>query len=301
MQVHAPIRQQWRQWLFWLAFLPVLALAAVTAQQVADAVRNSPNASPWLKQNAEAVGNLALKVENTAGNLTIYNGSCCYGILQMNKTNILASNYTVDEFRALSLQKQVDAWSKVMSEALTARAPKQLAALGSFDGRTVDGNMVLACVQLGIGNCQKMLNSNSCSGFADINGTTICKMADKMGGTTSSTGSGSTGTGSTGSTGGSGQTASGGNNCIRSSDGSCLPLSQALEDGFESGSGVSPPHLRSIIHALLVSVTLLVMSGAMLGLWKTYAAGAIDKAVFMLHAKQVAMIVCIVLLVMTLA
>jgi hypothetical protein len=290
---------QWRRWLVWLALLPAIVLAAVTAQQVAEAVRNSPTASAWLKQNAEAVGNLALKLENTAGNLAAYNGSCCYGILQMNKTNIADQGYTVDQYRALPLQQQVDAWTKVMSSALNASAPKQLAGLGSFDGRTVDGNMVLACVQLGIGNCQKMLNSGSCSGFADINGTTICKMADKMSGTSGS-GSGTGTTGTPPST-GTGQTPSGGNNCIRSSDGSCLPLTHALEESFEAGSGVAPSRLRSINQALLVAVTILVMGGAMLGLWRNYASGAIDQAVFMLHAKQAALIVCTILLVMTLA
>lgn len=166
---------------FLAILIPAVAIAAiVTASQVADAVRNSPTANAWLKANADAVGALAINVES-GGNTQVYNGSCCYGVLQMNKTNIRTyAGMTPEQFRNADLQTQVNAWSKVMSAALNDRAPKLLASMGTFAGRPVTANMVLACVQLGQGNCMTMIQSGSCSGFADRNKTTICAMADKI-------------------------------------------------------------------------------------------------------------------------
>lgn len=177
--------------IFLLIIAPSIAIAAiVTADQVANAVRNSPNASPWLKANADAVGALAINVES-GGNTQVYNGSCCYGVLQMNTTNIRTyTGMTPTQFRNADLQTQVNAWSKVMSSALNDSAPRKLAAMQTFDGRPVTANLVLACVQLGQGNCQKMLSSGSCNGFADKNKTTICAMADRIAnGTAAGTGS----------------------------------------------------------------------------------------------------------------
>ena len=68
--------------------LPALVLAAVfTAAQIADAVRASSRASAWLRANADAIGALAVRVES-GGSTTAYNGSCCYGVLQMNAANV---------------------------------------------------------------------------------------------------------------------------------------------------------------------------------------------------------------------
>lgn len=150
----------------------------VTAADVANAIRNSPNASPWLRANADAVANLAMF--ESGGRLGVYNGSCCFGVLQMNRTNIRAyAGVSPEVFRTWSLQDQVNAWSRLTDDALRSRVPRALIAMGTFDGRPVDGNLVLACVQLGIGNCQRMIQSGRCSGFADRNGTTICAMADR--------------------------------------------------------------------------------------------------------------------------
>ena len=54
----------------------------VTAAQVAAAVANSP-LSPALKAYAADIGNLAINVES-GGNLGVYNGTCCTGVLQVN-------------------------------------------------------------------------------------------------------------------------------------------------------------------------------------------------------------------------
>ncbi|WP_392423480.1 P-type conjugative transfer protein TrbL [Eikenella halliae] len=151
-----------------------------THQQIVDAVRNSPYASPWLKQNANAVANLAINVES-GGYLHLYNGSCCFGVLQLNHRNIRAyAGMSPEQYKLASLQTQLNAWSKLTTDGLRNPVVRRLMQMKTFDGRPVTGELVLACVQLGVGNCQKMLNSGHCGGFRDINKTSICDMADKM-------------------------------------------------------------------------------------------------------------------------
>lgn len=276
----------------WLVF-PVVAIASVfvTAEQVAQAIRNSPNASSWLKANAEAVGRLAMF--ESSGQLDVYNDSCCSGILQMNKTNIQEyAKVSPEVFRTWDLQKQVDAWSKLTTDALQARAPSTLAGMGTFDGREVNGDLVLACVQLGIGNCQKMINSGSCNGFADINGTTICRMADRIQGNADSpgqTGGGTTvGVGGAGSAGGSYKPPA--DPCIRDGEG-CMSMTEAMESGFQSGSGESMRDLRSTIFAGTTALVILIVISLLSGLWRNYANGVIDKAELIVYAQKAALII----------
>ena len=228
----------------------------VTAADVANAIRNSPNASPWLRANADAVANLAMF--ESGGNLGIYNGSCCYGVLQLNTQNV--KDFAKVEpavFQTWSLQQQVDAWSKLTTQMLATKPPASLVALGKFDGRTVDGNLVLSCVQLGVGNCQTMINSGKCTGFADINGTTICTMADKMTGGSSgpAPSPGSPPIAGTGTSYNPSWTPS---SCVRDGSGGCMSMNAAIAAGFQSGSGISMAKLRSVNQMLLVVVTLLV-------------------------------------------
>lgn len=263
-------------WLVYAASAVAIAAALVTAAQVADAIRNSPNAGPWLKANADAVGRLAMF--ESSGQLDVYNGSCCTGILQMNKKNIRKyAETSPEDFKTWDLQSQVDAWSKLTTEAMQARAPKTLAGLGTFDGREVDGDMVLACVQLGIGNCQKMINSGSCNGFADINGTTICKMADRI--------RNGPPTGNNGDPvddiirpnpdqGGTYRPPV--DPCIREGEG-CLPLTESLEQGFASGSGVSMGNLRLIIFATSTAFVILILMSFITALFRNYSTGLIEK------------------------
>lgn len=269
-----------------------LVLAAmVSAADIATAISNSPAASAWLKQNAQAVANLAINVES-GGNTTAFNGSCCYGVLQMNKENILYyAKVTPEQYRQLSLQEQVNAWAALTTDALRSSAVRNLQALGTFDGRPVDGNLVLACVQLGIGNCQKMINSGKCSGFADSNGTTICSMADRIGGVTSG------GSGSGNSSGsGSGNGAGAGNNSgsgSGSSGSSQRPISQTIAEGFAQGSGIEMSKLKSTLQMLGTSAVALVLGASMAGLWKLFAGGRMHTVELKSRMLQAAVILSI--------
>ncbi|MBR5950632.1 MAG: M23 family metallopeptidase [Actinomycetaceae bacterium] len=166
----------------------------VSKAEVATAVRAMPESTverkkglAWLRSNADAVANLAYFESGLHPG--IYNGSCCYGILQMTGSNIRSYTHrtaTPYMYRQWSLQDQVNLWGKLTADGLNRWSVSKLTELqkqgGKFDGRTVDGNLIMACIQLGTGNCATMVRNKRCSAFADRNGTTICKMADKIAG-----------------------------------------------------------------------------------------------------------------------
>jgi hypothetical protein len=250
-----------------------LVLAAlVTAADIVAAIQNSPTASAWLKQNAQAVGQLAINVES-GGNTTAFNGSCCYGVLQMNTRNIAKyAKVTPEQYRQLDLQQQVNAWAELTTDAMQSAAVRNLLALGTFEGRPVDGNLVLACVQLGIGNCQTMINAGKCSGFADSNGTTICAMADRIGGATSG---GSNGGSSGNNPGGLGPGSGNGSGWHTGSD---RPTAATIAEGFAQGSGIQMSALRRNLQMLGSSVVGLVLAACMAGLWRKYSTGHLSTA-----------------------
>lgn len=264
--------------LLWIASGVVLA-AMVSAADIAAAIQNSPSASTWLKQNAQAVAQLAINVES-GGNTTAFNGSCCYGVLQMNRTNIARyANVTPEQYQQLSLQEQVNAWTQLTSKAMQSTAVTNLLALGTFDGRTVDGNLVLACVQLGIGNCQTMINSGKCSGFADRNGTTICSMADKIAGTNSGGSSG-------GSPGGSGAGAGG-------SIDTPGRASVSMAEAFAQGSGMEMSVLKRNLQIIGISAVALILAAGLGGMWQMFSMGRMSTADLKLRTIQACLLLSI--------
>lgn len=146
-----------------------------TAQQITDAVNASPLRDE-LKATSCSLGGLG-RFES-AGNKGVYNGSCCTGIFQLNNRNIRQYVGTDREtFGCMSLQDQVNAWARLTNDGYNSAVVRRLMRAGVFDGRRVDASFIASCIQLGIGNCETMVNSGRCSGFADPNGTTICDMA----------------------------------------------------------------------------------------------------------------------------
>ena len=292
--------------ILWMLSGWVLA-AFVGAADIVAAIQSSPNSNAWLKANAQAVANLAINVES-GGNTAAYNGSCCYGVLQMNTANIEAyTSVTPKQYQQLSLQDQVNAWSKLTVEAMKAGSVQQLIGMGTFDGRPVDGNLVLACVQLGIGNCQKMINSGSCKGFADSNGTTICSMADKMAGANNNGASTTNPPGTGGNSGSSGGTTGGNSSvgkftptesCVKDGSGRCLPITAALTAGFAEGAGVPMPKVKQLLQLIFASVVALIIATCLVTLWSNYGKGKITLAVLKLHAIRAGITLSIVLGVM---
>ena len=151
-------------------------------EQIIESIRNSPTADPWLRQRADTVYRLVSRVES-GGRLHVYNGSCCFGLYQLNRSNIRHfAHMSPDQYKLASLQTQTNAWMALTSQALRNPVVRRLMRMKTFDGRPVTDELILACGQMGVGNCEKMLNSGRCGGFRDINKTSICDMADKMAG-----------------------------------------------------------------------------------------------------------------------
>lgn len=286
-----------------LAAAPIVALAViVSAAEIIASIERSPNASPWLRQNAAAVANLALNVES-AGETTAFNGLCCYGVLQMNQGNITRyAGVTPEEYRRQTLQQQVDAWSALTTDALQASAVQELLAQGSFDGRPVDGNLVLACVQLGIGNCRTMLRSGRCSGFADSNGTTICSMADRIangrpGGAPSAPGGGSSGGGNGSGSGSGWQPAFGA--CVRDAGGACVPVAESIQRGFQQGSGQQMGQVKTTFLALGVGASVLVVAYVVMGLLQRFGAGQMSTVDLKRYTVMAGLTLTLVLVALT--
>ncbi|MCW6512524.1 hypothetical protein [Lichenifustis flavocetrariae] len=146
-----------------------------SAQEITAAVQNSTLRGD-LKATSCSLGGLG-RFES-GGNKGVYNGSCCTGIFQLNNANI--QKYAGTDragYGCESLQQQVNAWANLTNDGYNSSAVRQLASMSTFDGQQVDASLIAACIQLGTGNCQKMVDSGRCSGFSDINGTTICGMA----------------------------------------------------------------------------------------------------------------------------
>lgn len=286
--------------------LPLVAWAVmVTAEQIVAAVRAAPNATQWLRANAEAVANLAIRVESN-GNTQAYNGSCCYGVLQMTRSNIRSyTDLTPEQYRQASLQTQINAWVELTADALRARAPQTLAGMDTFDGRAADAHLVLACVQLGIGNCQRMINSGSCSGFADSNGTTICSMADRLAGVTPNPGTGPDPT----NPGGPGSPGPGMvsapvpvyvPSCIQDGYGGCVSITQAINQGFAQGSGASMSDIKRLIYAIVATSIALVLLSASRTTWRMFSKGRIPAVSLLVSWKGAAVAMTVLLVILTL-
>ena len=157
----------------------------VTAAQVAAAMADSP-LSPSLKAYAADIGKLAINVES-GGNLGVYNGTCCTGVLQVNKGGLETyCHCTSEQYANMSLQQQVDVWAKLTNANANNATVQGLMGMGSFGGRAVTGAMVLSCVQIGPGNCAKTIKAGTCatSAGSDGNGNNFCDFAAKINGAT---------------------------------------------------------------------------------------------------------------------
>lgn len=153
----------------------------VSQADIAAAIQNS-SVNSSMRSYGNDIASLAMF--ESGGNPGVYNGTCCTGLLQVNRSNLAAQGLTPQQYANMGTQQQVDVWLRVTNQGANTAVVRQLQQMQqngqTFDGRPVDGALILSCIQLGTGNCQKMVRSGSCSGFADSNGTTICKMADKV-------------------------------------------------------------------------------------------------------------------------
>jgi hypothetical protein len=285
---------------FLMILLPIVAAATiVTASQVAQAILNSPNASAQLKQYANSVGNLALNVESS-GNTTASN-SCCYGILQLDATNIRnLAGITPAQYLQLDLQDQVNVWASYASPLLNSSQVKQLESMGTLGGRTVDGALILGCIQLGSGNCQDDIDANSCNAALDGNKKSICYFADKIDGvSTSNTGSSSNSNGNTGNSSGSSNSSQIDLSCVKDENGNCLGTDEAVKQGFESGSGMGMSALKTLIKGGVLSIIILILTINIVDTFTLYTKGVIHQHVLLRVAVQNLISIALIITLMT--
>lgn len=152
----------------------------------------------YLASNAATFASMSYRVESGGGNSAIYNGSCCTGLMQMNRSNLREfCDCSPSEYAALSGQQQINIYAKYYESIAGSNSVQTLLKMQqggqSLGGRKVDGSMVAACIQLGVGNCQTAIDNN-CAGVSPSQGgdgsVSICTMASKASGTTGGGGGG---------------------------------------------------------------------------------------------------------------
>lgn len=152
-----------------------------TSQDVADAIRSS-TLNDTLKQSADHIGNLAMF--ESSGNAGISNG-CCSGILQVHQMN--HPGMTSQQFANLPLQQQVNVWADLQNKEFNSAPVKALRQMQQ-NGQSIQGygqvdqTLMIACVQIGTGNCQKVIQAGTCETGAgtDGNGKSVCDFANAM-------------------------------------------------------------------------------------------------------------------------
>jgi hypothetical protein len=81
--------------------------------------------------------------------------------------------------------------------------------------------------------------------------------------------------------------------CIRAGSG-CMSVTESIEKGFHEGSGIHMGDLRRVLLAATTATVILIVISLMSGLWRNYAAGAIEKADLIANVKKAIMIVLVV-------
>jgi hypothetical protein len=135
---------------------------------------------------AQAAANASSNVEDRTGQLAIYNGSCCTGLLQMNQTNLgKYCSCTSTQYAGMTLDQQVQIWANFERDQLNSPGIKGLDALvakgtTTFDGQPIDDALKIGCTQPGIGFCQQMVAAGVCGTYGIQSGLTICQFATKI-------------------------------------------------------------------------------------------------------------------------
>ena len=182
-----------------MALLAVVTVAAATAAlaasyfpggntysqgEITQFFANSSN--PYLSNNASTYAAMSMVETGGTGSTSIYNGSCCTGLMQMNGENIRDfAGMSKADFAQLSGQQQVDVYTKYYTSIQNDPNMKQvrnLAENGGYIGsHKVDADTVAACAQFGTGNCRAAM-ANGCTdrrnGFGGDGYKTVCEMAD---------------------------------------------------------------------------------------------------------------------------
>lgn len=153
--------------------------------EIAQFFANSSN--PYIASNASTFASMSMVETAGTGSTSIYNGSCCTGLMQMNNANIRQfAGMEKQDYARLGGQQQIDVYTKYydsISKDPNIKQVQNLAQNGGYIGsHKVDANTVAACIQFGTGNCKAAI-ANGCSSRANGQGgdghLSICEMAEK--------------------------------------------------------------------------------------------------------------------------
>ena len=143
------------------------ACTQYSASEIADAIRNSPNANAAMQSSSCIWGGAA--IAESGGNTCASNGNN-FGVLQLTRGN-LPDGMSPSEYMALTLQDQVNIWAE-QTTANFGSGYQALAAAqasgGSIGGVQVTEGMLAACYQFGPvicdNNVQSLQNGGTCAG-----------------------------------------------------------------------------------------------------------------------------------------
>ena len=116
--------------------------------------------------------------------------ACCTGLMQVNYSNLRNPDFcgcTAQEYAAYTQEQQIDVYVRYL-QSLNAdngmTALKEMIKNGqTLGGHIVDGYTLVACAQMGSGNCDAAV-ANGCSSVAVGEGgdthVNVCTMADRV-------------------------------------------------------------------------------------------------------------------------
>ena len=185
------------------AMLIILIVTGISAGAFASVFPGSTQASPcdvsnafantsdsYLNAHAQDFAAMSHFVEDPNGQTGTFNGSCCTGLMQINTGNLRNPDIcgcTRAEYGAMSPQQQIDVYAKYVNVSFandpSVQTLKNMQANGqTLGGHQVDTETVIACMQMGTGNCAAAIK-NGCSsttlGQGGDNHVNVCTMGDK--------------------------------------------------------------------------------------------------------------------------
>ena len=141
-----------------------------------------------LRSSSQDFAAMSRYVEDQQQLVGIHN-NCCTGLMQLNYVNLQNPNIcgcTAAEYGAYTQQQQIDVYQNYFHTLNADYGMNQLkqmiAGHQTLGGHVVDGYTLVACAQMGTGNCDAAVR-NACSSVAIGEGgdthVNVCTMGDK--------------------------------------------------------------------------------------------------------------------------
>jgi hypothetical protein len=141
----------------------------------------------FLQQHAVNFASVSRFIEDTLQRVGIHNG-CCTGLMQLNQSNLRNPAFcgcTPAEYGAYTQAQQIDVYANYFQIFDSDFGMTQLESMvdnnQTLGGHVIGGYTLVACAQMGTGNCKAAVQ-NACSSVAvgqgGDNSVNVCTMAD---------------------------------------------------------------------------------------------------------------------------